>query len=316
MGGLKATATLGVGLSESSSMCIAENGRTMQQGEYAYVNGSETIREARISPAADFVFLVDESGSMIQEHAWLEDVSAGLDRTLRREGIGTDIPNQFCLVGFAHPPFVTGRVIRMASGDIMGDAREFDEARKGLEIDGRIEDMYAAMNLGFEQCQLRPGMACQVIGVTDEGRSSLVTDNFETMLEKLNDRSCILNVGVNQKMLSDGPDGPITALGVSSRNDSAIEQPGGTFEIVRGKGQAQGISGHGNTHEAYVKLAFRTGGAAWDLNELRKGGDTATSFTEAFIDIKVREISNQVCQLCECDGGPLPTCTRGCLGKS
>ena len=312
---MKATSTITVGNLGEPGICIGDDGKTLQEGEYRYINGIETIREAKISPAADFIFLVDESGSMIQEHAWLERVSSGLDESLKKEGIGLNIPNQFCLIGFAHPPFEDGRVLPMPSGAVMGNAMEFDEARKALATDGRIEDMYAAMNLGFEKCELRPGMACQVIGVTDEGRSARINDNFQIMLEKLQSRGCILNVGVNEKMLSQGVGGSVTALGVSSRNDSAIETPGGNFEIVRGKGQAQAISGHGNTDEMYVQLAFKTGGAAWDLNELRKGGNTARAFTNAFIDLKVREISGQVCQLCSCEQGPVPTCTRGCLGE-
>eukprot|EP00117_Sycon_ciliatum_P024540 scpid11042/ scgid20575/ Fibropellin-1; Epidermal growth factor-related protein 1; Fibropellin-I; SpEGF I; UEGF-1 len=313
--GLRATATLTVVLSENEGMCIANDGRSMDFGEYRYVNGTETVREARISPAADFIFLVDESGSMVEEHAWLERISAGLDQALQAEGIGTSIPNQFCLIGFAHPPSETGRSLPMPNGEVMGNAMQFDEARKALAIDGRREDMYAAMNLGFEQCQLRPGMACQVIGVTDEGRNTLVNDNFQSMLAKLQSRQCVLNVGVNEQMQAETESGSITALGVSSNNDSAIETPGGNFELIRGKGRARAISGHGNTDEMYVQLAFATGGAAWDLNELRKGGNTALAFTRAFIDLKVREISKQVCQLCECTGGPLPVCDAGCLGE-
>jgi hypothetical protein len=43
-----------------------------------------------------------------------------------------------------------------------------------------------------------------------------------------------------------------------------------------------------------VALALQTGGAAWDLNQLRLGGNTAVSFTAAFVDIKVQEIQQQI----------------------
>ena len=49
-------------------------------------------------------------------------------------------------------------------------------------------------------------------------------------------------------------------------------------------------SGWGTTTSDYVQLALGTGGAAWDLNQLRAGGLTAQSFTEAFVDVKVGEI--------------------------
>ena len=43
-----------------------------------------------------------------------------------------------------------------------------------------------------------------------------------------------------------------------------------------------------------ANVALASGGAAWDLNQLRAGGLTATSFTNAFVDIKVTEITQQV----------------------
>jgi hypothetical protein len=40
-------------------------------------------------------------------------------------------------------------------------------------------------------------------------------------------------------------------------------------------------------------MALATGGAGWDLNQLRAGGLTSDSFTKAFTDIKVKEIVEQ-----------------------
>jgi hypothetical protein len=52
-------------------------------------------------------------------------------------------------------------------------------------------------------------------------------------------------------------------------------------------------AGAGTTNADYVQLALGLGGAAWDLNALRAGGLTAQSFTAAFVDIKVQEITQQ-----------------------
>ena len=54
-----------------------------------------------------------------------------------------------------------------------------------------------------------------------------------------------------------------------------------------------GVSGDGGTLAEYVALALDSGGAAWNLNLLRAGGDTAAAFTAAFVDIKVGEIISQ-----------------------
>ena len=50
--------------------------------------------------------------------------------------------------------------------------------------------------------------------------------------------------------------------------------------------------GAGATETTYVQLALSSGGAAWDLNILRNGGNDAASFTSAFVDIKIQEITN------------------------
>jgi hypothetical protein len=50
----------------------------------------------------------------------------------------------------------------------------------------------------------------------------------------------------------------------------------------------------GTTTDDYSTLATATGGASWDLNQLRAGGNTATSFTKAFVDIKVQEVVQDV----------------------
>lgn len=305
--------------------CI-KDGSFLGKDEYQYFNTSEVIRQAQIRPAADVVFLVDESASMISEHAWLKDISYGLDRALRSEGIGADIPNLFGLVGFAKndPVDIVGRPILMKScqGALMGTAQEFNEARTQLALNGRREDGFLAMNLALDRYPFRPGQACQVILVTDEGRTPLPPLGggnpltFQYILEKMRDRGCVLNAVVNQQMYSLEGDTLIEALGVSYNNDTAVETAGGNFRLSRSKGYPSPLSGHGNTHEAYTKLAFALGGAAWDLNKLRLAGSTATAFTKALISLKVREISKQLCERCYCDvsGSSKPKCRPGCTG--
>lgn len=40
-------------------------------------------------------------------------------------------------------------------------------------------------------------------------------------------------------------------------------------------------------------LALNSGGAAWDIDKLRGGGNDAAAFTSAFVDIKIQEIIDQ-----------------------
>jgi hypothetical protein len=67
-------------------------------------------------------------------------------------------------------------------------------------------------------------------------------------------------------------------------------QPTPHFNVEGGLGGQENAFGFGQN---YIDVALGTGGAAWDLNALRAGGDSALSFGEAFIDIKVSEIISQ-----------------------
>ncbi|XP_065195949.1 uncharacterized protein LOC135827368 [Sycon ciliatum] len=298
--------------------CIAD-GRLLGDGESRYIQSTETIRNARA--AADIIFLVDESRSMEAEHAWLANVSIALDNSLIGNGIGGDVPNQFGLIGFAKddPKDVLGRPIPMPDGGWMGTAAEFNQVRRQLALNGRSEDMYSAIELALDFYPLRPGMACQIVGVTDEGRTPLVQADGSAPLtwqfihDRLKARGCFLNVIVNEQMKSFEDTGIVDALGVTGDNTSTVEIPGGDFRIARGTGGPVASSGHGTTHEAYTRLAFSTGGAAWDLNRLRVGGDTARSFTKGFVWLKEREISEQLCTSCTCQGGAEAVCSPGCI---
>ena len=97
----------------------------------------------------------------------------------------------------------------------MGTASEFDEARRSLALNGRLEDLYLAIDLALERYPLRTGLACQLIGVTDEGRTPLNPPStngsvlqpwtYDYILQKMRQKGCILNVVVNEQMKSMQP---------------------------------------------------------------------------------------------------------------
>ena len=117
----------------------------------------------------------------------------------------------------------------------------------------------------------------------------------------LNGYGCVLNIVVNEQMRGKATeDAPWQrALGVASNGQAVIDDGTGSFLIVA-YGEAMKLTGHENTHDAYVELAMRTGGTVWDLNILRD--DTYhQSFTNDFIEVKVQEILRQILgrsQLC------------------
>ena len=80
------------------------------------------------------------------------------------------------------------------------------------------------------------------------------------------------------------------AFGIDSEGNAYVDDGFGSYFQTLG---GTPTTGEGTTEADYVDLALATGGAAWDLNLLRLGGSSAEAFTEAFIDIKVQEISQQ-----------------------
>ena len=304
-----------------SGKCV-KNGIELEVDELREFPLTQTQRAT--PPAADIVFVIDESASMVTEHAWLTPLSDQLDKALSDQGIGVAMPNYFGLVGFAKndPNSITGRVIRMASKRLFGSPLELSDATVELALDGRDEDLYYGILLALEAYPFRPGMACQVIGVTDEGRTILpphpnssltASPTFNSVLAMLQEKKCALNVVVNQDMTA----GDLVALGVGSSRDGFVEVAGGQFEVLRGVGVPDQQSAHGTTHRDYTLLAFATGGGAWDLNKLRDGGSTADAFTKAFVWLKEREITRQLCERCVClEDRPQPLCQQGCFGRS
>src|SRR5690606_11945179 len=109
---------------------------------------------APINPVADVVFIVDESGSMDAEHAWLGSlVSAvgGLDDKLALAGV-TD--RRYWLVGFGGDAFTGGRFVG-GCGSAGCDATTFGTATTGLVTDGGTEDVYAGMYFALSNAGLR-----------------------------------------------------------------------------------------------------------------------------------------------------------------
>ncbi len=174
----------------------------------------------------------------------------------------------------------------------LSNATAFLSTGQGLTEDGYL-GIDRALNLPFRQ-----GSAVNIILVTDEDRD--IADeslNFETIFNGLDEQNSLLNVTINGTFL-DG-DGN-TALGVDSDGIAYIAD--GTGGFTTASGGAFGEVGNNpdstdpfnSTQADYVDLAWDIGGAGWDLNQLREGGDTAISFTEAFVSVKAQEIGEQL----------------------
>ncbi|MBU1193770.1 MAG: PEP-CTERM sorting domain-containing protein [Proteobacteria bacterium] len=228
------------------------------------------------APAAQIVFVVDESGSMGGEHAWLNGMVNNLQTALVAAGVTN---NEYGIVGYGNSSIVPRTVRAMSTLPASGFTN-------GLVTSGGTEDGYAGINYAFNNTGfgLDQTQAVNVILVTDEDRDVWPYNSTlnRAGIQALFGSNMILNVVVNGFFYA----GNERALGVDADGNAYMADGSGGFTETTG---GVPTSGFGTTITDYVDLALATGGAAWDLNLLRQGGLTAQSFTNAFIDIKVQE---------------------------
>lgn len=235
---------------------------------------------------ADIVIVMDESGSMDLEQDWLSDMIPALEAGLLAESVGTGAsPNQYALVGFGSYANPSGRVVSDFTGAAAAAVASTSYVTSGDTEDGFQGISYALGNLSF-----RAGSRVNVILITDEDRDTVNAGlNAAAVEAALEARGALLNVVVNNPFIAPGP---VQAIGVDSEGNAYVANGSGGYTEVAGGTVGNGT---GNTESTYVPLAFATGdgGAGWNLNILRQGGNAAESFTAAFIDIKVEEIVDQ-----------------------
>lgn len=232
---------------------------------------------------ADVIFVVDESGSMSGEHAFLQDVIDDLDTALAAAGVTT---RNYGIVGFGSAsvaPRDIGAVAGFGGGFL--NATDAATAFGSLVINGGTEDGWAGIDFALNSGNyaFTAGSARNIILVTDEDRDN--TDgalSYAGVLADLNSDGAVLNDVVNIASTT-----PASALGVAADGTAYTADGAGGFNTVAG-GSVD--TAFGTTIADYVNMAAATGGASWDLNQLRAGGLTAESFTAAFIAIKVQEI--------------------------
>ena len=234
--------------------------------------------------AIDVMVVVDESGSMGGEHAWLPGMINSLDSAL--SGLG--ITGNYGLVGFGQSS--GSGAPRVVSN--FTTAAGFGTAASGLLTNGSFEDGYNGIDFGFSNLTFgtNGATATNVILVTDEdrdnGNGALTLASTLTLLATNN---ALLNAVVDNPYTSDNNTSGV--LGVDADGNAYVADGSGGFTTDTGGTVGNGA---GATEVDYAGMALTNGGATWDLDLLRVGGLTADSFTAAFVNIKVQEIQQQI----------------------
>lgn len=235
--------------------------------------------------ALDMMFIVDESGSMDTEHAWIAEMITGMDSALSASG---QTENMYALIGYgagSNDGGSAGHRHRVGGSD-WGTAKELSAATGELVTSGAWEDGWEAINFGLNNYYFRTDAIASMFLVTDEDRDMLDTSlTYNKMLKAINKKNVTLNVIVDCGFQNGTG---VTALGVDANGNAYLADGSGGYIISSGGIM---VSPYYNTDTCYVELAWATGGAAWDLNQLRLGGLVADSFTSAFVDLQTMEIA-------------------------
>ncbi|MEM9804842.1 MAG: putative Ig domain-containing protein [Cyanobacteria bacterium P01_D01_bin.56] len=168
------------------------------------------------------------------------------------------------------------------------------DTEKLSTVRGGAEDGYAGLNAALN-LPFREDAATNLILVTDEARSNIVASlDFSAIQNEINEQDALFNAVLNAQFEDENE---TIALGINAKGDAYIADEAGGFILSQG-GQFTGASSVplgdiGAIKGDYVDLALAVGGANWDLNQLRAGGDIATSFTKAFVDLQADSISEK-----------------------
>ena len=157
-----------------------------------------------LAPAAwaaqftDTIVVIDESGSMGGEHAWIGGMINDLDAALQAAGVTN---NQYGLVGYGGTGNkLLGHSYNVGSG-LFGGASDFDSATSQLTTSGGFEDGYQALDFALNNYSFREGASVNLILVTDEDRdthSSAQNLTYQTILEAFQqENNALLNAFVN-----------------------------------------------------------------------------------------------------------------------
>lgn len=220
----------------------------------------------------NLIFVVDESGSMSGEHAFLGQVATDIEASLL--GVGVSQVN-YGLTGYGSSSDVAGRIINVGGGSY-GNAAQFASATGDLVLSGGTEDGYSGINLALNSYNLSNG-ATTIVLVTDEDRDVVNPGlSFGSIQSALDAQNIGLVTVVNAGLQDTNGNAAIATDGFT-----ALIQDGTSYTV----GLYDGVTNAFGTTEAdYIALALSgDAGCAADLNVLRDGGDNAQAFSEVFV---------------------------------
>ncbi|MEM6616241.1 MAG: autotransporter domain-containing protein [Pseudomonadota bacterium] len=226
---------------------------------------------------AEFVFLVDESGSMGGEQQFLQTFVPTFEGILN----GNGVMGSYGLVGYGSGT-VNARSIPVG-GAQFGTAAEFSAAAQTLLLNGATEDGYEGIDFILDTYNFNPAAGNQrvIVLVTDEDRDNTDASlTFNSILADLNAQQVALSAILSQEVFTTNDE---QAIGASATQTFTDLNNDGVPEV--GGAPVLGNSA-GTTEQDYTDLVFAIPGACVaDLNILRSGDpNQEAAFAQALAD--------------------------------
>ncbi|MFA5122134.1 autotransporter domain-containing protein [Zavarzinia sp.] len=236
-----------------------------------------------LAAGVDFVFVVDESGSMSGEQDFIPTLVNDLQTAFSASGF-TD--NRFALVGFGD----YAEVPRLVAG--FGTAADIAAASTTLTTSGGTEDGYAGIDFALQNLAIRSDLG-QFLLITDEDRDDITAGGltFNSILGEL----VTTNTGLNGILDINSSADAVTAGGgeplvVDLQNNriyvADTTSPTGYRIVQLASGVAPIDGGYGTTVADYVDLANQTvGGCVGSISQFRTNDPaTVNAFANALVD--------------------------------
>jgi len=150
-----------------------------------------------------------------------------------------------------------------------------------------------------------------LILVSDEDRDVHSSELVSEVKAYIDTKGYVLNAVVNIKIDADNNNlgMKIGDGGSESRIFRYDSANGGYTNFTRSGLYTDYVSDFGTTHADYSELIVDTNGAIWNIQALRAGNALANAFADAFVDVKVKEISTGCGARCEGGSGGDPHIT-------
>ena len=251
---------------------------------------------ANINPKAQIIFVIDESESMVNEHAWIAPVVRQLEAGLLAKGVG---PNDYGFVGFAsdigsprsatynvsgHPyPFMNAETFA-----------EFIEQGGLVAIGGPVADGYQAMKYAWNEFNgaLQLTNAVNMVLITDDGRTALDSTTAADVEVFINQWHAKVNTITRCGLKASNG---VQAIALSSDGTAYVSDPiSGGYTIVKGGSAipSQCFGDAVSTLDTYIEPTLNVwGGVVWDIDSLKYGGQPAQVFTDIFVAVQSQELS-------------------------